>query len=303
MPRWPDWLGLSEKRWQKAENEEIRPAKTAWDWLQLLVVPIVLAVLAIAFNSWQSSREAEREAARADREREFAERTRLDDTLQVYFAQMSELVLDRKLLSAASRSDVQVLARTLTLTTLQRLDGTRKRELLQFLIESNLIRVGSPKVALVDADLGGADLARLDLDGIDLSYTKLFGAQFAGAVLTDVNLDGAEMSHASFERASLNRVSFRGARLIEASFKHACLYKVRLIAADLSRATFAYTRGDRIDSREAALGDTSWTDAEFTNSQFALSRGARPRGWEPSSNDPRPSASLDVDGDGLGCER
>jgi hypothetical protein len=76
----PRLARLSEKRWLKADNEQIRPAKTAWDWLQLLIVPVALTALALALNSWQSSREAERETARADREREFAEEARLDDT-------------------------------------------------------------------------------------------------------------------------------------------------------------------------------------------------------------------------------
>src|SRR3712207_2244037 len=97
--RLPEWLGLSEKRWKKTPDEEIRPAKTAWDWLQLLVVPVVLAVLAIALNSWQSDREAKREEARVAREavredqrrrqeQALAREARLDDTLRTYFTQM-----------------------------------------------------------------------------------------------------------------------------------------------------------------------------------------------------------------------
>jgi hypothetical protein len=33
------WLGIREERWAKGPNEEIRPAKTAWDVLQAAVIP------------------------------------------------------------------------------------------------------------------------------------------------------------------------------------------------------------------------------------------------------------------------
>ena len=40
--RWRDWLGVGERRWKKAPDEEVQPAKTLWDWLQLLIVPAIL---------------------------------------------------------------------------------------------------------------------------------------------------------------------------------------------------------------------------------------------------------------------
>jgi hypothetical protein len=54
--RRPDW-GLKEKRWEKAPNEEVRPAKTAWDVLQLLIVPVMLVLIALYFNASQASRD------------------------------------------------------------------------------------------------------------------------------------------------------------------------------------------------------------------------------------------------------
>lgn len=40
--RWSEWLGIGERRWKKAPDEEVQPAKTLWDWLQLLIVPAIL---------------------------------------------------------------------------------------------------------------------------------------------------------------------------------------------------------------------------------------------------------------------
>ena len=45
------WLGLTEQRWTKGPNEEVRPAKTAWDWLQLLIVPALMHLIGPA-NWW-----------------------------------------------------------------------------------------------------------------------------------------------------------------------------------------------------------------------------------------------------------
>jgi hypothetical protein len=68
MSRW-DWLGVTEKRWRKEPDEEVRPAKTAWDWIQVAVVPMVLVVIALAFNASQAARDQNREAERTRQDR------------------------------------------------------------------------------------------------------------------------------------------------------------------------------------------------------------------------------------------
>src|SRR5262245_308900 len=91
MSRW-DWLGLKERRWEKPPDVEIRPAKTAWDWLQLAVVPVVLAAVALAFNASQASRERSREDRRTTEDRALALDARRDETLRNYITQMSGLM-------------------------------------------------------------------------------------------------------------------------------------------------------------------------------------------------------------------
>ena len=71
-----DWLGLRERRYRRDADEEIQPAKTAWDVLQLLVVPAMLAAIAIAFNASQASRDQKREDARIAEDRLRAEDVR-----------------------------------------------------------------------------------------------------------------------------------------------------------------------------------------------------------------------------------
>src|SRR5829696_3331863 len=50
--------------------------KTVWDWLELLVVPVALAGIALGFNFLQSDREQEHEDARKQNELRIAAETR-----------------------------------------------------------------------------------------------------------------------------------------------------------------------------------------------------------------------------------
>jgi hypothetical protein len=65
------------------ENPETR---TVWDWLELLIIPLVLALGALWFNN--QARKSEQAIAQ--------ERTR-DDALRSYFDKMSELLPDKNL--------------------------------------------------------------------------------------------------------------------------------------------------------------------------------------------------------------
>jgi hypothetical protein len=185
----------------KESNEELRPAKTLWDWLQLVAVPLALAVLAIVFNNWQSGRDAKREEASASLERAIAREARLDAVLQKYLSQLSNLVLDHALLTSREGSNVREVARTLTLAAIRRLDGSRKGEVVRYLTDTGLIagrtaarhhgfdsfKLGPPIIGLADADLRHANLRNLVIDNASLSGADLRGANFDGAEISDVD--------------------------------------------------------------------------------------------------------------------
>jgi hypothetical protein len=146
-----EWLGVGERRWKKAPDEEVQPAKTLWDWLQLLIVPAILIGVTFAWSGLQTKSDNAREEGciaadnrREDRriaaDRAAAEEARQDATLQTYLDQMSALMLDRKLLSSEDGSAVMAVARTVTLTTLRRLNGSRKGEVVRFLTEARQSR-------------------------------------------------------------------------------------------------------------------------------------------------------------------
>ena len=73
----------------------MQPAKTLWDWLQLLIVPAILILVVTLWNSSQTARD-----------NRHADQARQDTTLDTYFKQMSDLMLNNKLRASADGSAV-----------------------------------------------------------------------------------------------------------------------------------------------------------------------------------------------------
>jgi len=233
--------------------------KTLWAWLELLIVPAVLAIGGYLFNSSQNR------ATRAG-----AEKRAQDAALQAYLDKMSELLIDGKLHKKADPYDqTRITARARTLTILRQLDGEGKKNVLLFLREARLINrydYHNPKledevlyhaqyVGLKDADLSGADLkgARLisssgeqsiSLQGADLSGADLRNADLSGADLSDADLSGADLRNATLKEAErLREVDLPEADLELTEPRKADLSGADLSGADLSDADLSGTRG------------------------------------------------------------
>jgi len=162
--------------------------RTFWDWLHLLVVPIVLAVGGYLFTRSENRRA-----------QSIADQRAKDAAVQAYFDQMAQLLADNKLPKGedATYSDVRMLVRARTKDVLWKLDPQRKRNLLQFLHEAGLI-VGENNniIGLSDADLRHAYLKNLDLKDANLA-----GADMKGANMSEVDLSGAILSGADLSGA------------------------------------------------------------------------------------------------------
>jgi uncharacterized protein YjbI with pentapeptide repeats len=313
--RWPAWLGVGERRWKRSPDEEVQPGKTLWDFLQLLIVPAMLAALALLYNASQESRDRKRD-----------ENARMDATLDAYFAQMGSLMLHNHLLTAPRGSEVRYVARTATLTAVRRLDGRRKAEVISFLDESQLSQrpdeYGVPAVWPYDAELRGAELAGANIGPIwgprvlDLSSTDLRDARFDNAQLYRVNFDYADLRGASFRNAIIAGASFRESNLTNAVFDEATIVPSRMptnygdviptqfIDSCLTNtsfvrvrfrseggefppgdgAIFEYVVGHDTDFSHAHLQHASMMNTRLTNVRLDGTEG-QPKGWGP--NGPR----------------
>jgi uncharacterized protein YjbI with pentapeptide repeats len=233
----PEWTGVSAYESQTTERTgssattqtTIVRGKTLWDLMELLIVPVVLASIAIWFN--KRMREAEQKATE--------ERLR-EEALQTYFDRMSELSLDHNLYKADKNSDVRFIARARTLNIFQRLDGHRKGMVLSFLYSLDLIRckMGDnwqiktyPTIGLTGADLSGISVPGGALTAATLKNVYLENVHLPGANLHDVDLSEAVLAVSWLVDADL-----RNAKLCGANLKIAILVGVSFDGADLSGA-------------------------------------------------------------------
>jgi uncharacterized protein YjbI with pentapeptide repeats len=204
--------------------------KTLWDWLQLFIIPLVLAVGGYLFNLTVSRNE-----------RDIARDNQQEATLQEYINKMSELLLERKLRESELGSEVRKIARVRTLTVLLRLNGSRKRSVLLFLYEAGLINKGGRIVDLTDADLSEADLREANLSGADLRGANLSRATLREATLREATLSGTNLSGAILDYADMSGTNLSGASLWSAPLGGADLFFANLSGANLSETCLLST--------------------------------------------------------------
>ena len=222
-----DWTGFNEHRGPNIL--QYQPAKTLWDWLQLLGV-LAIPVVVVLGVAWFTTRQGQvSDAENKDNQREAA--------LQAYIDNMLELLLAKNLRSSTEDEEVQKIARVRTLTVLRRLDAERKGSLLQFLQESGLIGKDKRVINLTGANLIGANLSGANLSGVYLSRADLSGADLSKANLSGVVLSGADLSLANLIGANLSGVYLSGADLSGVYLSGAYLFLANLSKANLSGAS------------------------------------------------------------------
>jgi hypothetical protein len=197
------WVGVIEYEYSDTGAPlAVSNIKTVWDWLGLLIVPVLLALGAFWFNRSQKQTELQVSQQHAETEREIAANKLQQEYLERYYTRMEELLLHERLRESETTSEERAIARTRTLDILRRLDGNRKGQVLQFLNDARLIQRPD---SLKDAKTGHFDysdpIVRLDeadisdvvLSGATMMHIHLYRAQLPGANLRYARLNGAYM--------------------------------------------------------------------------------------------------------------
>lgn len=215
--------------------------KELWDWLQLLLVPLVLAVggywLTRTENRYAIQRQQEENhyalklQERQEKEARSIEAERAQDAaLQAYLDHMTQLLLHEGLLTSEPGSEVRIVARSRTITALRMLDGARKGAVIQFLYEAKLI-------GGVKSDAKGGFLAYLptviELEGADLQGAKLSGIFCSNIKLKGVNLTGADLTDAIIIFSDFTGADLRGAILKNTSFRDNAFFEANLVDTNL----------------------------------------------------------------------
>lgn len=211
LPEPPIWTGFGER----IKDPNMEPAKTLFDWLKLIIIPLSLGFLAWIYK------EAEKSIAKKNEE----ERSK-NETIDSFFTIMSELLMEHKLTNNP-RVEVKAMAKTRINIALNQLDGVRKGTLLQFLYESDLIN-HNPEIKLL-----GANFNDIILDHIVLGSAEIRGAYFKKASIKDANLNGIILNSSNLEKANLS-----GSQVENADFGYTNLKKCKLKNMDLTMVDF-----------------------------------------------------------------
>src|SRR5260370_459673 len=223
-----DWTGFNQHIGPRVPQSQ--PTKTLWDWLQLLIIPLVLAAGALLFNL--ATTRTEQKIA-LDKQRE--------DLFQKYLDCMSDLMLKEKLRSSAVDSEVRNFARVRTITLLLQLDARRIGYVFAFLREAGLMsaKSNSSIVSLSQANLNKINLSQANLSKANLSETNLSEANLSGASLGGANLNFSNLSGANLSEANLSEANLSAANLSGANLSGANLSKANLNFSNLRRANLS----------------------------------------------------------------
>jgi hypothetical protein len=270
------FLGASEREkistavWHNADGTIAKiitttdtiPAKTVWDFLALVGVPVTLAVLTFVFQARQKEREEKREEAEKARQDERLREEGNEKALEDYLNQVSTLLIQNNLIQLAQDSPdsptletAKGVIRARTLSLLNRLanDPVQKTTVIWFLIESKILK--HLQLAIHRTNLSGIDLSAANLSGINLFSTNLSGAN-----LFITNLSTANLRDAEFIGASLIATDFSEARLIGANLKNANLTGAKLIGANLKNANLTGAKINLAGFSGAMFHDTTMPD-------------------------------------------
>jgi hypothetical protein len=203
-------------------SETLLGPKSTWEWYSLLLpisVPLII--------TWYSARERVQTDLRVH-----------DEALQTYLSETTKLMGADRDLGDREQNNVTptlvrgdpaqngvapTLVRARTLTLLGRLnlprlerrglvsDAIRKRHIVRFLYEADLVKGNPSVVGLEAADLSYADLKELELIKANLSGANLSNADLRGAVLSEANLSEANLSNADLRGAVLSGANLQGA--------------------------------------------------------------------------------------------
>jgi hypothetical protein len=293
------WSGFGEVQTTTVTTEQIsfvtgakttmstvtQPAKSPWDWMELLIVPLILAVAAYWFNHSEHERDNRVAAEQAEK-----------DALQAYLDHMSKLLLENKtaapkpeppvgaLKAEASgstpklESHALVLAKTYTHDVLHQLNGNRKGTVIRFLYESDLIGAWknsdpiinrwepeelSSCIDLRGASLDGTNLRLGKFEGVNLKLAELKKADLSGVWLKKARLGGADLTGANLFFADLISADLSNAKLISAQLGKAWLDSANLEGAQLMNANL-----EQASLEKANLQYTDLTNANISEEQL-----------------------------------
>jgi hypothetical protein len=208
---WRVFVIISNFKWSGFQK------KSFWDWLQLLIVPLMLALGAFYLNS-----------AADFRDYQIAQERKQQEVLTDYFSKMQGLIVETKKIKETSGytklhpkdeaarllPEFRSTAQALTLSVLEQLDGKRKGKVIIYLAESQLITANNDnQSSRPEIKLDGANLQKLELKDQVFSYINIAGADMTSTELSDILISDSDLSRVNLTEAVLQDVTFKNSNL------------------------------------------------------------------------------------------
>lgn len=238
-------------------------SKDIWYWLNLLIVPAVLAL-----GAWwlqKSERETEQEIAQGNRRQ---------STLESYFDWTGKLLIEEISQNpedeGQATSWLKTTMRARTLAVLRNLDAIGRKQVLEFLYDSDLISVSVPPNLQISTAHKGEYIPeyRDDETFLDLTSAYLAGVNLSGSMLVGIRLPEANLVQADLKETRLEKSNLVGADLTEADLEKAYMPIAGLENAKLNRANLIAAELILADLREADLRDANLTNARLTGANL-----------------------------------
>ena len=220
------------------------------------LVGAIVGLIGVLLNQYFAGKRHHEDLRHAS---ELAAQRAHEESLQNYFEQVGKLLVEHHLSDASANDNLSTVARAQTLAVLEGLDPERKRILLQFLYQSNLIKKGVSVISLERANLSEANLSEVNLKEANLERANLRRANLFETDLKDANLKRARLTGAHLFKANLRRADLESARLREADLREADLEGADLKSARLGDADLRGAMGvtdDQLDKARTLEGAT-----------------------------------------------
>jgi uncharacterized protein YjbI with pentapeptide repeats len=198
--------------------------RTVWDWLQLLLVPVILIAGFgwLSFQQSQSNLQLSRQ--QHDTTLQLTDAQQQATILSTYESNISEMMLHDGLRTSQPSSTVALVAEVDTATTLRQLEPAGKGNLLRFLYETALINNDTHVIGLSQLDAHNANLVNVDLRdtylfGLDLHGSNMRGVNLSYATLNYANLANTNLAGADLHGSDMRNIDLTGANLSGANLK------------------------------------------------------------------------------------
>jgi uncharacterized protein YjbI with pentapeptide repeats len=255
--------------------------KTFFDWLEVVLVPVVIAVGGFLYSQQQKAQDI----VQQQNAEQSADIARQHEVMSNYLTRMTNLLIKQNLRLSPENSEERIIARAITLNAARQLEDERKGQLIKFLYEAKLIGHCPSGENLNTSDncirpifnLESAILEKTSfegsmpsLEGIDLKEAVLSSAQLSGITLTKAKMQKVDLRGADLTKAFMVEVDLAGAKLERIDLKGAVLSKANLKGAQIKNGNLQCSLLRGTELQEANLEKANLSNADLNSAQLGV---------------------------------